>query len=195
MMLTSQAGSSALQLEPIANVRCILREAFGLVGRTRMMPRAAVRRQALRPRPGRVHRRRRSLCRDPDLRSEPSAAGLRGPSRDARHSIPISTQAPARPKPGQQAVIFPAQTMLGLTPIAPRKILVVDPALPDWRPKLTLHDIQKGPARVSLSFRRSGTGDTDVKVLNAGGVSVLRPGRSRHPGDRVEAAVRAALDP
>ncbi len=56
------------------------------------------------------------------------------------------------------------QAMLGLQPDAPRRRLVVDPALPDWMPSVTLRGLQLGEARLDLRFERDGA-DTRFAVL------------------------------
>ena len=62
------------------------------------------------------------------------------------------------------------QAMLGLQPDAPRQRLVVDPALPDWMPSVTLRGLQLGEARLDVRFERDGA-ETRFAVL--GGDSQL----------------------
>ena len=65
------------------------------------------------------------------------------------------------------ASAFPlvVQSLLGLVPLAPYELLVVDPALPDWLPELTLHDLRVGKARVTLRFWRRDDGDSDFELV------------------------------
>jgi hypothetical protein len=56
------------------------------------------------------------------------------------------------------------QALLGLAPFAPKRVLFVDPLLPDWLPELTVRDLRVGRATVTLRFRRTGRDDTRVDV-------------------------------
>ena len=87
--------------------------------------------------------------------------------------------------------------MLGLMPLAPRRTLVVDPALPEWLSEITVRNIQVGPARAALRFYRNAAGYTDVEVLDDGGLLIVRPdlGGLAKGDDRMAAAFRAALKP
>ncbi len=87
--------------------------------------------------------------------------------------------------------------MLGLMPLAPRRTLVVDPALPEWLPEMTVRNIQVGPARAALRFYRDVSGYTDVEVLDDGGLLIVRPdlGGLAKGEDRMATAIRAALTP
>ena len=90
------------------------------------------------------------------------------------------------------AVILLVRTMLGLTPLAPRGTLVVDPALPAWLPEVTIRNMQVGEARASLRFRRDTAGHTDVKVIDDGGLTIVRPATADQPGRR---SLEAVLPP
>lgn len=46
------------------------------------------------------------------------------------------------------------QALLGIEPDAPNNRLYVDPALPDWLPDVTLHDLRLGHRRLDIRFRR-----------------------------------------
>ncbi|MGI8550937.1 MAG: amylo-alpha-1,6-glucosidase [Dehalococcoidia bacterium] len=61
------------------------------------------------------------------------------------------------------------QAMLGLWPLAPLKLLLLDPALPAWLPELTLSNLHVGKARVSLRFRRRPDGSTAWSVIEKHG--------------------------
>ena len=87
--------------------------------------------------------------------------------------------------------------MLGLMALAPKNTLVVDPALPEWLPEVTARHIQVGTKRAALRFSRLPSGRTEVEVLDAGGLVIVRPdlaGLTRGQ-DRAAAAFRAALRP
>jgi glycogen debranching enzyme len=61
------------------------------------------------------------------------------------------------------------QSLLGLVPLAPLGVLVVDPVLPDWLPSLQLRGLRVGEARVTLSFTRRADGGTDWDVIHTQG--------------------------
>ncbi len=128
-----------------------------------------------------------------DLDRLPEVFG--GHTRDARHPHPGLYPGACSPQAWSAgAVILLVMTMIGLTPLAPRGTLVVDPALPDWLPEVTIRNIKVGAARASLRLRRDSTGHTDVEVIDGGGLYVVRPAAAIRPGiDRVPVALAAAL--
>ena len=130
-----------------------------------------------------------------DLDRLPEVFG--GHTRDARHPHPGLYPGACSPQAWSAgAVILLVMTMIGLTPLAPRGTLVVDPVLPDWLPEITIRNIQVGAARASLRLRRNSTGHTDVEVMDGGGLYVVRPAAAIRPGaDRGAAALAAALHP
>ena len=130
-----------------------------------------------------------------DLDRLPEVFG--GHTRDARHPNPGLYPGACSPQAWSAgAVILLVQTMMGLTPLAPRGTLVVDPALPAWLPEITIRNIQVGRSRASLTFRRDTTGHTDVEVIDGGDLHIIRPAIDISPGaDRVAAALTAALHP
>ena len=129
-----------------------------------------------------------------DLDRLPEVFG--GHTRDARHPHPGLYPGACSPQAWSAgAVILLVQTMLGLTPLAPRGTLIVDPALPAWLPEITIRNIQVGRSRASLSFRRDAAGHTGIDVIDGGGLYVARPATAiSPPGDRVAAALVAATD-
>jgi glycogen debranching enzyme len=54
----------------------------------------------------------------------------------------------------QSAAVSLLQTMLGLEPVAPLDVLLIDPVLPSWLPELTLENLRVGGATVTLRFWR-----------------------------------------
>ena len=133
-----------------------------------------------------------------DLDRLPEVFG--GHTRDERHPHPGLYPGACSPQAWSSgAVVLLVSTMLGLLPLASRKTLIVDPALPEWLPEVTLHNLQVGQSRAALRFRRDASGHTEVEVLEDGGLTIRRlpPGdASSPPGkDRIAAAMRAALDP
>ena len=130
-----------------------------------------------------------------DLDRLPEVFG--GHARDARHPHPGLYPGACSPQAWSAgAVIFLVQTMIGLTALAPLGTLVVDPALPDWLPEITVRNIQVGAARASLRLRRDAAGHTDVEVIEGSGLYVVRPAAATKPGvDRRAAVLAAALYP
>ncbi len=121
-----------------------------------------------------------------------------GHARDARHPHPGLYPGACSPQAWSAgAVILLVTAMLGLMPLAPRRTLVVDPALPEWLSEITVRNIQVGPARAALRFYRNAAGYTDVEVLDDGGLLIVRPdlGGLAKGDDRMAAAIRAALTP
>jgi len=67
------------------------------------------------------------------------------------------------------------QTMLGIRPYAPRGVLYVDPALPDWLPDVTLIDLRLGRNTLDIRFWRDGA-ETKYEVTRGDArCVVLRP--------------------
>jgi glycogen debranching enzyme len=64
------------------------------------------------------------------------------------------------------------QSILGIRPDAPRGHLLVDPALPDWLPDVTLIDLRLGRKTMDLRFWREGV-ETKFEVLRGDAHSVV----------------------
>ncbi len=121
-----------------------------------------------------------------------------GHARDRRHPHPGIYPGACTPQAwSASAVIFLVHAMLGITPLAPARTLIVDPSLPDWLPEVTLEGVRVGPARVDLRFRRDACGTTSHEVLaSSGDLSVHRLERGASgsgPMDRLSASIREAL--
>jgi glycogen debranching enzyme len=65
------------------------------------------------------------------------------------------------------------QAMLGIQPDAPNDRLYVDPALPEWLPDITLHDLRLGRRHFDIRFERSGD-ETQFEVLRGENALVAR---------------------
>jgi glycogen debranching enzyme len=88
-----------------------------------------------------------------------------GHRRDAEHPFPgLYPRANAPQAWSASAIVALVQALLGLAPFAPKRVLFVDPLLPDWLPELTVRDLRVGRATVTLRFRRTGRDDTRVDV-------------------------------
>jgi hypothetical protein len=121
-----------------------------------------------------------------------------GMPRDERHPHPGLYPGACAPQAwSAAAVISLVDTMLGLTPLAPLRTLIVDPHLPAWLPEVTLRDVGVGGARVSLRFRRARDGGTEFEVLEREGeVRIVRPPLAdvdARPADRLAQALAAAV--
>jgi glycogen debranching enzyme len=60
-------------------------------------------------------------------------------------------------------------SLLGLQPVAPLDLLVIDPVLPTWLPEVILHDLRLGGAAATIRFWRGGDGDSHAEVLHQRG--------------------------
>ena len=77
-----------------------------------------------------------------------------GHARDAGHPFPAIYPNANSPQAWSASTVYCLlQSMLGLYPYAPLKMLIVDPHLPDWLPEITLRDLRVGRARVTIRFR------------------------------------------
>lgn len=75
------------------------------------------------------------------------------------------------------ATAFPllVQSLLGLLPLAPYNLLILDPALPEWLPELTMRNLRVGGATVSLRCWRDADGSCEFEVLaKRGTLRVIR---------------------
>ena len=89
-------------------------------------------------------------------------------------------------------------SLLGLQPVAPLKLLVVDPALPAWMPEVIVHGLRLGKARLTLRCWRDAKGRSHAEILKKKGtVRLLRqpPPESLAAGvtDRIKALVETVL--
>jgi glycogen debranching enzyme len=69
----------------------------------------------------------------------------------------------------QSALPLLLHSVLGLQPVAPLDLLVVDPVLPPWLPELTLSGLRIGGATATLRFHRDGGGHSHVEVVRKRG--------------------------
>ncbi|MGH7677524.1 MAG: amylo-alpha-1,6-glucosidase [Gemmatimonadaceae bacterium] len=106
------------------------------------------------------------------------------------HRIPETVGGYARgerPSPGAyprsntpqlwNATVFPmlVQSLLGLQPVAPLNMLVVDPHLPDWLPTVTIENVRVGDACATLRFWRDRHGESHGEIENKrGSLHLLR---------------------
>jgi glycogen debranching enzyme len=69
------------------------------------------------------------------------------------------------------ASAFPllVHTMLGLQPVAPLDLLVVDPVLPEWLPEIILKDLRLAGARATIRCWRDPTGTCHAEIVEKTG--------------------------
>jgi len=69
------------------------------------------------------------------------------------------------------ASVFPMliQSLLGLQPVAPLSLLVIDPVLPEWLPEVILEGLRLGGATATLRFWRTEKGDAHGEILDKRG--------------------------
>ncbi len=120
-----------------------------------------------------------------------------GHPRGKRHPHPGVYPASCSPQAwSASAVIHICHALTGLTPWAPHDMLIIDPALPEWMPRLTVRDIRVGDKRVSLAFHRGADGRTDHEVIETDdGLRLHRFDREASRGaDRIARAFAAAMN-
>jgi glycogen debranching enzyme len=75
------------------------------------------------------------------------------------------------------ATVFPMllQSLLGLQPVAPLHLLVIDPYLPEWLPDVTIENVKVGDARATLRFWRDEGGKAHGEIIEKhGSLHLLR---------------------
>jgi glycogen debranching enzyme len=92
------------------------------------------------------------------------------------------------------------QSLLGLVPFAPYRLLLVDPVLPAWLPEVTVSGLRVGAARVTLKFQRDEGGRSSFTVVDQRGpLRVVRQpppeSLSAGAGDRLHAFAESLLRP
>lgn len=120
-----------------------------------------------------------------------------GIGRDPEHPHPGIYPDSCEPQGwSSSAVIQMVQALLGMVAIAPARLLVVDPHLPEWLPDLRLEGVRVGKARVGLAFARSARGGTRYRVTSGSrGLVVLRqppPQAGATPWKRIKALAGSA---
>jgi len=130
-----------------------------------------------------LHRFAEAIFASTELFTEnrlPEAIG--GLPRDAEHPHPGIYPEACEPQGWSASmIVLMLQSLLGIFPLAPLGILLVDPHLPSWLPDLRLEGVRVGGSRLDLEFWRTKNGTTDYRVARqAGHVRVLR--QSLPPG-------------
>lgn len=123
----------------------------------------------------------------------PEAIG--GHPRNPDHPHPgIYPQSNAPQGWSASMIVLLIQSLLGMRPVAPLNLLLVDPHLPDWLPDLRIEGIQVGQARVDMEFRRKPDGKTAYQVTRrAGRIRVLRQPAPDAPDTSLRGRALAAV--
>jgi glycogen debranching enzyme len=93
-----------------------------------------------------------------------------GHPRDEDHPFPAFYREACSPQAWSASAVFCLlQSLLGVYPYAPLKILLVDPQLPAWLPEITLRSLRVGQATTDIRFFRKDDGGSDFEVLDTRG--------------------------
>jgi glycogen debranching enzyme len=123
----------------------------------------------------------------------PEAIG--GMPRDREHPHPGIYPKSNEPQGwSASAVVLVVQSLLGMRPVAPLGLLLIDPYLPEWLPDLRLEGVRVGESRLDLEFHRTPEGKTRYKVhRREGRIRVLRQPAPQGPHGTPSGRLRAAL--
>ncbi len=122
-----------------------------------------------------------------------------GQPRDERHPFPAIYPNSNSPQAWSSSSVFSLlQSMLGLYPYAPLKLLIIDPHLPEWLPEITLRDLRVGKASVTIRFRRRSDGRTSYRIMEQRGkLHVVRQATpwslTTQPAERLRDALSSLL--
>ena len=93
-----------------------------------------------------------------------------GHPRDEDHPFPAFYREACSPQAWSASAVFTlVQSLLGLYPYAPLKMLLVDPNLPPWLPDITLRNLRVGAASADIRFFHKDGGGSDYEVLETRG--------------------------
>lgn len=120
-----------------------------------------------------------------------------GIQRDGEHPHPGIYPDSCEPQGwSSSAVIQMVQALLGMVAVAPARLLVVDPHLPDWLPDLRLEGVRVGSAVMDLDFGRTRRGRTGFSVRHRRGVvAVVRQPPPQAPNATLAGRLRSLLGP
>jgi glycogen debranching enzyme len=94
---------------------------------------------------------------------------------DRSHGLPVPYDRANSPQAWSAAVpLLVAQLFLGILPDAPRGRVYLQPWLPSWLPRLTLHGIAVGRARMDVTIERRGRETVIERIVTAGDLAILR---------------------
>lgn len=88
-----------------------------------------------------------------------------GHPRDDQHPFPAIYPNANSPQAWSASTVFSLlQSMIGVYPYAPLKMLFVDPHLPAWLPEMTLSNLRVADAMVTIRFFRKENGASDFDI-------------------------------
>lgn len=122
-----------------------------------------------------------------------------GQPRDTFHPFPAIYPNANSPQAWSSSSVFTLlQALLGIYAHAPMKLLVIDPHLPPWLPRITLRDLRIGKARVTIRFELRPDGRTDYTILDKEGtLRVVRQATpwslTTQPAERLRDALASLL--
>ncbi len=124
-----------------------------------------------------MHRFAEGVFASTELFSEnrlPEAIG--GLQRDAEHPHPGIYPEACEPQGWSASmIVMLVQSLLGMFPLAPLGVLLIDPHLPSWLPDLRLEGVRVGDTHLDLDFWRTNKGATQYRVTrHSGHARVLR---------------------
>jgi glycogen debranching enzyme len=118
-----------------------------------------------------LHRLAEGLFAATELCSEnrlPEALG--GLPRDEEHPHPgIYPESNAPQSWSASMIVLLIQSLLGMRPVAPLRLLLVDPHLPEWLPDMRLEGVRLGESLLDLEFERTTAGETRYHVTRREG--------------------------
>jgi glycogen debranching enzyme len=99
-----------------------------------------------------------------------------GHPRDNRHPFPAIYPNANSPQAWSASTVFSLlQSMVGVYPYAPLKMLFVDPHLPKWLPEITLSHLHVADAVLTIRFFRKENGSSDYEIQEQEGkIHVVR---------------------
>jgi glycogen debranching enzyme len=123
----------------------------------------------------------------------PEAIG--GYPREPQHPHPgIYPESNAPQGWSASMIVLLVQALLGMRPVAPLGLLLLDPCLPTWLPDLRLENVRVGQSSLDIEFTRRKDGSTRYRVTRRSGrIRVLRQPVPQGPNASIENRVRAAL--
>ncbi|WP_164701449.1 glycogen debranching N-terminal domain-containing protein [Modestobacter sp. KNN46-3] len=122
----------------------------------------------------------------------PEAVG--GLTRDDDHPHPgVYPQANAPQSWSASGTVLMIQALLGVRPVAPAHLLLLDPRLPDWLPELNLRRLRIGDATVDLHVWRHGDRTKWRAQVRTGRLLVRQRPSLRTPQARTARAVESLV--
>ncbi|MGH7907615.1 MAG: amylo-alpha-1,6-glucosidase, partial [Candidatus Binataceae bacterium] len=95
---------------------------------------------------------------------------LSGHQRDSMHPFPALYPDANSPQAWSASAVFAMiGSILGIFPLAPFRMLLVDPHLPEWLPEIMIGNLQVGEASVSLRFFRETDGASQFEIRDLKG--------------------------